>query len=470
MLLTATQRTEPTLRVWRLLPWLLASVFFALYTMLSVRKHVRLGTTGYDLGIFEQAVRAYAEGRAPVSDLKAPGFMLLGDHFHPILMTLAPVYRLFPGPITLLVAQAVLLAVSVVPVVRLTVQRFGGPTALAIGVAYGLSWGLQTTVDFDFHEVVFAVPLLAFSIEKLLQQRWAAAAAWAVPLVLVKEDLPLTVAAIGGYLILRGQRRLGTWLLCGGIAGFLLILKVLIPAFHPAGVYGFAGDLGNDMSWWEVLLDAPNRLVNPETKLMTLAALLAPTAFLAMFSPVALIAVPTLLWRFMSVNPFHWGVGFHYSAVLMPIMYLALVDALSKGKVILPARTFVRTRRVVIGVCVLTAVAGLTAAPLSKLTKTETWQENPRAAAAHRLMDMIPSGATVAASNSLAPQLTRRYTVRLFPAMQGRQTTAEWVVVDTRFANWPVPARQQAAEVATLRESGYRTMAEEDDYVLLRRS
>jgi uncharacterized membrane protein len=61
------------------------------------------------------------------------------------------------------VAQAALLAVSAVPIVKLVLRRFGGPTALAIGVAYGLSWGLQTTVDFDFHEVVFAVPLLAFA-------------------------------------------------------------------------------------------------------------------------------------------------------------------------------------------------------------------------------------------------------------------------------------------------------------------
>jgi uncharacterized membrane protein len=448
---------------------LLASAFFALYTMLSVRNHRRLRTTGYDLGIFEQAVRAYAEGRAPVSDLKAPGFMLLGDHFHPILMTLAPVYRLFPGPITLLVAQAALLAVSVVPVARLAMQRFGGPTALAIGVAYGLSWGLQTTVDFDFHEVVFAVPLLAFSIEKLLRQRWVAAAAWAVPLVLVKEDLPLTLAAIGGYLILRGQRRLGTWLLCGGIAGFVLILKVLIPAFHPAGVYGFAGDLGSDMTLWEVLLDAPNRLVNPDTKLMTLAAVLAPTAFLAMFSPVTLIAVPTLLWRFMSTNPSHWVAGFHYNAVLMPIVYLALIDALTKGRAILPQRSFTRTRRIVIGVCALTAVVGITSAPLSKLTKTVTWQENPRAAAAHRLMDMIPSGATVAASNSLAPQLTNRSTVRLFPAMQGRRTDSDWVLADTHFVNWPVSARQQADELDRLAVSDYRVFAEEDGFILLRK-
>lgn len=74
----------------RALPWALAAVFFALYTALSVRLHQRLLTTGYDLGIFEQAVRSYAHGRAPVSALKGPGFNLLGDHFSPVLASLAP--------------------------------------------------------------------------------------------------------------------------------------------------------------------------------------------------------------------------------------------------------------------------------------------------------------------------------------------------------------------------------------------
>src|SRR5690348_8114892 len=149
------------------MPYALALVFFAGYATLSVLRHMRLRSTGYDLGIFEQAVRGYANGGPPVADLKGPGFDLLGDHFHPILALLAPAYRVFPGPVTLLVAQAALLAVSVVPVTRLALDRFGRSPSLAIGTGYGLSSGLQSTVGFDFHEVCFAVPLLAFSVTAL---------------------------------------------------------------------------------------------------------------------------------------------------------------------------------------------------------------------------------------------------------------------------------------------------------------
>lgn len=450
----------------RALPWAIGGVFFVLYTLLSVTNHLNLRTTGYDLGIFEQAVRNYAHLRVPVSELRGPGFNLLGDHFHPILATLAPFYRLFPSAITLLVAQAALLGASAVPIVRVAVRRFGPGAAICIGVAYGLSWGLQTTVDFDFHEVVFAVPLLAFSLECLLERRWTAAVWWAAPLVLVKEDLPITLAAIGLYIFVKGQRRLGLWVIGGALASFLLILLVLIPSMNPVGQYGFSKDLGGSV--WDVLGDAPKRLVSPNEKLFLLAALLAPTAFLALFSPVTALAIPTLTWRFLSVNPSYWVVGYHYSAVLMPIVYFGLVDALTSGKRVLPEKSFLRVRHVALAACVVVAVAGIAGQPLKKLLRADTWAESQRTIDAKHVLDLIPDDASVAASNNLAPQITNRCTVHLFPALNATAPVDEWIVADTRFANWPYSAQVQAGIVERLKAT-YQTVAQAGDFILLRR-
>ena len=162
-----------------------------------------LATRSWDLGIFEQAIRAYAHLHAPVVDLKGPGFNVLGDHFSPVTALLAPVYRVFPSPVTLLVAQAALFALSAVPVTRAAATPPRPTRGLALGLAYGLSWGIQRAVDFDFHEMCFAVPLIAFSLEALLAGRWRRALLWALPLVLVKEDLGVTVAAIALVVALR---------------------------------------------------------------------------------------------------------------------------------------------------------------------------------------------------------------------------------------------------------------------------
>lgn len=82
----------------RLDPYLLAGILFVAFATLSVCRYRRMATMSWDLGIFEQAIRAYAHLRPPVADLKGPGANILGDHFSPITALLAPFYRLFPSP------------------------------------------------------------------------------------------------------------------------------------------------------------------------------------------------------------------------------------------------------------------------------------------------------------------------------------------------------------------------------------
>ncbi|MEV7027653.1 DUF2079 domain-containing protein, partial [Kitasatospora sp. NPDC093558] len=193
-------RRLAVLRQPAVLAWGLAAGFAALYACVGVNRHRRGLTKAYDLGIFEQAVRAYAHGRAPVVPLKGPGYHLLGDHFHPLIATLAPLYRVFPTPVTLIVAQALLMALAVVPLTRWAHEVAGPRAALVIGCATGASWGIVRAAADDFHEIAFAVPLLAFTVTALGRRRPLAAGLWSLPLLLVKEDLGLTVAAVGALI------------------------------------------------------------------------------------------------------------------------------------------------------------------------------------------------------------------------------------------------------------------------------
>ena len=182
-------------------PWLIALAVFAAYTTISLSRYFRLDPGSWDLGIFTEYVRQLAHLHAPVVNIRGSGFDLLGDHFQPIVGLIAPVFLLFPSAATLLVVQALLTAVSVVPVSRAAAARLGTGAGRLIGAAYGLSWGLQQMIDFDFHEIAFAVPLLACSLSALLRGKVRAAALWALPLVFVKEDQGFTVAAIGSAVI-----------------------------------------------------------------------------------------------------------------------------------------------------------------------------------------------------------------------------------------------------------------------------
>ncbi|MGW3955116.1 DUF2079 domain-containing protein [Streptomyces sp. NPDC004752] len=450
----------------------MAGTLFFLYAAVSLRIHQRMLSKSYDLGIFEQVVRSYADGHLPVSELKGPGFPVLGDHFSPVLALVAPFYALHRSATTLLIVQAALIALSVVPLALWARRALGSLAGAVIGACYGLSWGIASAVGFDFHEVAFAAPLLAFSLAALGSNRLTAAACWALPLLLVKEDLGLTVGVIGLVIAWRGSRKLGFLTAGLGLAGTLLVLLVILPAFNPSGsfAYWFLADTptgtsgaGGGSGPLDLLYRSTVGLFTPQTKLSTLVLLLAPTVFLAVRSPLLWVAVPTLVWRLFSNNYVHWGTGYHYSLVLMPILFAAFVDALVQRGTGLGS-----LRRYLAAAAAIT-LAILPSFPFWQLFSPATWRTDPRVAVAHSLMKKIPDNATVQASTYLVPQLTNRTSVSLHGYPVSRPSP-QWIMVDTWVAapwRWPLTYDVERSLLDQARNEGYSTVADRDGFVLL---
>lgn len=465
------------------LPWLLAAALFAIYAMLSIRDQREMTTTGYDLGIFDQAVRSYAHGHFPISTLKGPHYNLLGDHFSPIIAAIGPFYLLWPSAYTLLIAQAALFAVGVVPLSRWATAELGARAGLAIGVIYGLSWGIASAAGFDFHEVAFGVPLLAFSATALGRGKPHAAIFWALPLLLVKEDLGFTVAAVGLLAATRGAKVSGLIAAFVGIAGSILEVKVLIPAANPAG-YAYTTTLFTDGPVHggvvaHLLYDALHFLL-PYVKIITIIQLLIPTAFLAARSPLILLMVPTLAWRFLSDDMVYWGTMFQYSAVLMPIVAAAFVEALIRRRA-RPRPPMPETwlKRLTWHWCtgiypplifgLIVTLALVPKYPLAKLAHPSEWSTPARIAVARTVLQRIPDGVSVSASNTLIPQLTDRTTVYLFEPSTLSSVT--WIVVDTESINtYPLLTQAASAQaIVAAEQDGFQVVENNDGYLLLHR-
>ncbi|AZQ35278.1 DUF2079 domain-containing protein [Streptomyces cyaneochromogenes] len=408
-------------------PWLLAAALFVGYAVVSVGRYRHLGQRSWDLGIFEQVIRSYAHLQAPVADLKAPGFNILGDHFSPVTALLAPVYRLFPSPVTLLLAQAALFALSAVPVTRAAARLLGRPRGLAIGVTYGLSWGLQQAVDFDFHEICFAVPLIAFSLEALLARRHRAALLWALPLVLVKEDLGMTLAVLALVVALKAKEsspraaRYAIGVAVLGVVAVAVTLLLVIPSFNTAGTYDYWNKVSESG-------DGGGPFDGLDTKLRTLGWLLIPTTgLLALRSPILLIALPTLGWRFVSSYSEYWGTDWHYSAVLMPVVTFALVDALDSARH--STRAWLRSYARHVPAAVAAASLALTTSlPLSALTESEIYRKPARVSAIERLLAEVPDGASVEANIAPISRLTSR--CRVFWITNTRGINPDFIALD----------------------------------------
>jgi uncharacterized membrane protein len=340
--------------------WAIAATSFGAYFVISLYKLLQLAPSSYDLGIYTEFVKQLSQLHAPIVDMLAPGFNLEGNHFQIAVGVIAPFFRLFPTPATLLFFQALFVGVSVFPVAAAAFSLTMRGTGRLIAFAYAFSWGLQQMIDFDFHEIALAVPLLAFSLSALVRRRPATAIAWAMPLVFVEESQGFTVAAIGLFLWLAsffpamvsappggsrpgaedglGDSRVALWgglfLMVWGLLWSTLAITVIIPHFNPLHQYYFWKDGGaigggNGFSVTGVLVQAGGGW---PTKAPTLVLLLLPTAFAALGSPVALIALPSLALRFISPNTAYWGTNFHYDATIMPILFIAAADGIRRWR------------------------------------------------------------------------------------------------------------------------------------------
>lgn len=454
--------------------WSLGFAAFAWYAAFSLNAAARhLG--GFDLAIFDQAIANLAHFRAPVSDIK--GFDLFGDHFHPIIAIVAPCYRLYPHPGTLLVIQAAALGLSVVIVTKALQETLGAHSGFAMGFAYAISWGLQSALYFGFHEVSLGVPIIAAVSARCLRREWSRAAVYAAFLLLVKEDLALTVAAFGVYLCIQHAYRHGVALIATSLVWLGLVVGVVIPLLNPYGRYLYWPG-GAPPQWTP---GQPKLGLDADTlwswqKVLTLVLLFAPMLFLALRSWLAIVLVPTLAWRFLSANPHYWGTKYHYSEILMPVAFLAGAAGLVGLLGARMAATRVRPERLTRAFAIAVVAVGLAISvgfPFAKGVRPSYWGECTRCAAASAAVAQVPHGVSVAADDALLPSLVDRDTVHvLAPALVdglGEPLRPSYVVVDTMHTVQYSQPRWLAALRAGVLSSDYTQVFSRDGYVVYRK-
>ncbi len=213
-----------------------------------------------------------------------------------------------------------------------------------------------------------------------------------------------------------------------GFAWSFLAIGVIIPHFNPAHHYDYWSD-GGVLAPGGHLTAAGliGQLFHAwPDKLQTTVLLLLPTVFIALRSPLALIAVPSLLLRFLSTDSSFWGTVWHYNATVMPVMFIAAVDALARIRTAMDADDpagFASwasgrrgARRALLagaqryGAAMMVAIAVTLAFqfPLSHLWNAQTYRISPHVEAAETAMAQVPDGATVQTTLDLLAPLAAR--------------------------------------------------------------
>lgn len=468
---TALARSEPALL-------LLAALTALAYGTYSVLNHLHFGTYAYDLGIFDQVMWHYSRFEIPETTVVGLP-TALGDHFHPILLLLTPLYWIWADPRILLVAQAILIASSVVPVFIWCRERVGrGPAYLLVG-AYVMFWGVHSAIAFDFHEIAFAPVLLASLLIAIDRGRWRAVGILVVALLLTKENLALLVTFIGLYVaVVHCERRRALVLGGVGLAWFFITTKLVIPWFGGGNGFRhfryqqFGSDLPSALEhmarypWTvaQVFFDQP-------AKVQTLALLFAPFLALIFVSPLAILLVPLLAERMFSTNPFLWGTSAHYSLVIAPVLVMGAADGLARLLRRLPAPRLARApvyAAVCAGVMLVVNIGAAGDFPLRALTDPAFYHLSSADRISQKMVSMIPPGATVAAQSHFVPHLSER--AKVFQLGPGKATT-DYIVANSGLDfQLRYPALRYVDKVRMLRDrKNYGAIFYDDGWVVLRR-
>ncbi|HKR02244.1 MAG TPA: DUF2079 domain-containing protein [Pyrinomonadaceae bacterium] len=467
--------------------WLLVLIVTLLYSSLSILRHRHFTSGAYDLGIFDQVIWQYSQFRAPYSTVRSNLLTenLLGDHFHPLLAALAPLYWFVDSVEALLFIQALLFSIAIVPIFLFAEKRLGRVAAYLFAISYALFWGIQRAVEFDFHEIALAVPLVAFSIYFMDEKRWRAYFVCAVLLLLTKENLSVTVFFFGVYLVATRQFKQGLISMGAGIVWFFAAVKLFIPFFldpsttrvdRANSYYRYWSYNQFGPSPWSALktiiadpLLVIRTLFSPAVKLQTYWHIFYPFLFLAFFSPLFILVVPLIAERFLSEGAHFWGMDFHYSAILAPVVVMASIDGLARvsrlmkrvrpGYVIIPASALVLAFNLYL----------LPRFPLWNLTSPAYWRLSASDRVGYKAVSLIPPGASVAAQGPVTPHLSHRPAIFVLNPLTVIPDS-DFIVASERLNSFPFPVFEDVRYYLDAQEArGYRKIFDEEGWVVLKR-
>jgi uncharacterized membrane protein len=440
-----------------------ATVSFAAgFAALAQIRHLAFWSGRFDLGNLTQAVWSTAHGHLlEMTDLQGHQISRLGAHFDPIVAAFAPLWRIWPSPTMLLTVQSIAVAAGAVPVFLLARKQLGSDWAgLAFGLVYLIYPATQWLVVDDFHPVALATPLLLTGFWFLDEDRLLPFALVGGLACLTKEQMGLTVAAMGvWYAASRGHRRAGALIAMLGVAISVVAVAVVVPHYAPGGGSPFEGRYssvgGSPAGIARTLVTHPDRIARAVTQsadLHYVAQLLLPLALLPLLGyAAALTAVPELALNLMSDTGTQTSIDFHYTAGVIPGLVVGAVLGAARLRSIDPPAGMYAARTAVVVCAIATILYGPLPiwrhVPIGDHPSSYQYRVTARDRVAARAIALVPPQAAVSVSNTIGAHASARRRVFSFPLVR----EARWIVVDTLRMSYGDDNRAHAKGLAALR-------------------
>jgi uncharacterized membrane protein len=319
-----------------------AGLFFLICTWTSYARWANFQYRSFDLAYYVQAIWQLIHGRFDVSVENVP---LLGNHVEPIVFLFAPLFAVFRHPMLFVAAQNA--AFATMPLVGYNIaKRLGldGKRACLLSAALLIAPAAGYIAIHEFHPEALVAPFLLLMLQawvaKSLGRHWL----WFVAVLACKENMaPLLIVYCAIQCVAernRGLAELRRWYLWPMILAliwFLLCAYVITPALNSGNIDYVAlyDQLGTSPG--NILVNAIIRphligkaLLQSLTHGNLVWGLLLPFLCLPLLRPRwIVIAAPILLQHLLSWRSSEWMIYFHYAAPLLPLFWIASVEAIA---------------------------------------------------------------------------------------------------------------------------------------------
>lgn len=402
---------------------------------LALLRHASVHARSLDQAYYVRLVWGLGRG---LRDLPVVGATdALGLHLEPILIPLAALGRWLPAgwiaPM-LLVVQALAAAAAIFPALRLARRHLapscGEVTAGLVAWTAVLLPTVTRNLDYDFHPITCALAPLLYLCDALDDEaarwRWAKVFVWAIVGLAFREDVGLSLAALGLAFATRRTDRTGGLALAGlGLVWFLGYALFVQPGRLPAtGSYaahfGALGATGGGVA--DVLraaLSDPVRLARylvSGDRPSSLVLVLAQVGFLALGAPRLLAgALPILAINLLSDVPGVRAIQAHYATGAAPFLVAAAIVGAGRLAARIQTPVMKRVPAAFLLAAVATAWWVRGASPGSAEWRTHAHRDDEHARKVRALVAALPADAPILAPSRIAARAAERVEIRRVP-------------------------------------------------------
>lgn len=405
------------------------------YIWISIVKHLWFQTHAFDLAIFAQSSWLLSTLQEPFSTVR----MILqpADHFAPTYLLLSLPYSLFDSPIYLLAIQIISALAGAIPVYLIAKDKLDSKLAAnLLMVAYLFQIGLIAGLKFDFSTSTLAVGFIAWALYFVHTQKLKPYLIFMILALGCKEDIPLLFGAFSLYFVWKKQWRWFIYTALISIAWYILVVYFILP----------------------VVFDQPhqyskiaNPLVGWADKERTIREVFIQNFGLALLNPIGLLfAGANLGMRFLLSGANYWSNNWHYGANIAAPLLISTIYGMHFF--ITKHKLKMHQSSILIAAAIAITTIWTTGLLSSSVKSIGVSRQSVLGG-----LEVIPNQASVAAQDSLAPQLSSRKHIYLYPrkdlhCFDGSKNCGkvDYIILSQNLPSWPLTREEVIEHIESL--------------------